>query len=248
MRRLPSPNHDARPAGGAIDMLVLHYTGMRTAEAALARLCDPAAAVSAHYLVAEDGAVHALVSEDRRAWHAGVAAWRGWTDINARSIGVEIVNPGHELGYRDFAEAQMAAVIALCREIVGRHPIPARHVLGHSDVAPGRKADPGERFDWARLAAAGVGLWPARPVKGEMGMRLAPGDAGVAVAEVQRALADFGYALPCHGRFDAATEAVVVAFQRHFRPARIDGVIDPETAQLAHLVAQAAEAEDVATR
>ena len=151
----PSPNHDPRPPDVAVDMLVLHYTGMADARSALDRLCDPAAKVSAHYLVDEDGAVHRLVDETRRAWHAGRAVWRGCADVNGASIGVELVNPGHAFGYRPFPDAQMEAVIALAREIIARHPIPARNVVGHSDVAPARRADPGELFDWARLAAAG---------------------------------------------------------------------------------------------
>ncbi len=228
----PSPNRDARPAGVAIDMLVLHYTGMPSAEAALARLTDPVAKVSAHYLVDEDGTLYALVAEVCRAWHAGVSAWHGRGDVNGRSIGVEIVNPGHEFGYRPFPEAQMAVVEALGRDLVARHPIPPPHVLGHSDVAPGRRQDPGELFDWARLAAVGVGLWPtAKVARGEMGLTLGPGDGGAPVAEVQRALAEFGYGVPTDGAFDATTEQVVAAFQRHFRPRLIDGIVDPETAQ-----------------
>ena len=233
----PSPNHDARADGMAVDMLILHYTGMPTGEAALERMCDEAARVSAHYLVAEDGAVFRLVAEERRAWHAGVSSWRGDDGINARSIGVEIVNPGHEFGYRPFPEAQMAAVEALCRDVLARHPIPPRHVLGHSDVAPARKEDPGELFDWARLAATGIGLWPGRTVvAGEVGLSLGPGDAGSPVAELQGALAGFGYEVPNQGAYDEATAKVVTAFQRHFRPRRVDGVADPETAQLAFAV------------
>ncbi len=229
----PSPNHDARPPDTAVDMLVLHYTGMASAEAALARLCDAAAKVSAHYMVDEDGAVLRLVDEERRAWHAGESHWRGRDGVNATSIGVEIVNPGHEFGYRPFPEAQMAAVETLCRDILARHPIPARNVVGHSDVAPGRKEDPGELFDWARLAAAGVGLWPdVGVVTGEMGLTLRAGDAGAPVAEIQRALAEFGYRVPVAGAFDEATAEVVTAFQRHFRPRRVDGVAEPETVQV----------------
>ena len=149
---MPSPNHDDR-GGAAIDMLVLHYTGMKTAEAALERLCDPAAKVSAHYTIDEDGTVYAHVPEARRAWHAGVSFWAGATDINSRSIGIELVNPGHEFGYRDFPDAQIAALITLCHGILLRHPIPSARVLGHSDVAPARKEDPGELFPWERLAA-----------------------------------------------------------------------------------------------
>ena len=157
---LVSPNFDARPVGGAVDMLVLHYTGMRSCAEALARLCDPAAKVSAHYLLDEDGSLYSLVAEDCRAWHAGVSFWRGHTDINARSIGIELVNPGHEFGYRPFPEVQMVALIDLCRGILARHPIPPRNVVGHADVAPRRKRDPGELFDWRQLAAAGIGMWP----------------------------------------------------------------------------------------
>ncbi|MGB1547820.1 MAG: N-acetylmuramoyl-L-alanine amidase, partial [Alphaproteobacteria bacterium] len=156
----PSPNHEPRPEGAAIDTLILHYTGMKTAEAALARLCDPATKVSAHYLIDETGRIYALVPEERRAWHAGEACWQGETNLNDRSVGIELVNPGHEFGYRPFPEAQMAALEALLQEILARHPIPAERVLGHSDVAPGRKTDPGELFDWARLARAGIGCWP----------------------------------------------------------------------------------------
>ncbi len=229
-----SPNHDARPPGAAVEMLVLHYTGMKDAEAALERLCDPAAKVSAHYLVDEDGTVWRLVDEARRAWHAGRAVWRGRADVNAISIGIELVNPGHEFGYRPFPEPQVEALIALARDILARHPIPARNVVGHSDVAPARRADPGELFDWARLAAEGIGLWPdASPVRGEMGLTLRPGDAGVAVAELQAALAEIGYGVARDGLYDEGLAAVVAAFQRHFRPRRVDGVADPETAQLA---------------
>lgn len=201
-------NYDARPAGGKIDMLVLHYTGMETAAAALQRLCDPDAAVSAHYLIDEDGRIVPLVDERHRAWHAGVAFWRGASDINARSIGIELVNPGHEFGYRLFAAAQMAALVELAGDILARHPIPPRNVVGHSDVAPTRKMDPGELFDWPRLAAAGIGLWPD---EGEA--------AGLDAEAVCAMLGRFGYATG--DRF-----AAVKAFQRHFRPERVNGRID----------------------
>src|SRR5882724_3577295 len=156
---IPSPNHDARTA--PVDILLLHYTGMQSGVTACERLCDASANVSSHYLVYEDGRVDQLVPEARRAWHAGVSSWKGETDINSRSIGIEIVNPGHEFGYRDFPEAQIEAVKTLCRDIVARHTIPAARVLAHSDVAPARKEDPGEKFPWDRLAAAGIGLWVA---------------------------------------------------------------------------------------
>jgi N-acetylmuramoyl-L-alanine amidase len=226
----PSPNHDARSAGRAIDMLVLHYTGMPTAEAAVTRLCEPNAKVSAHYLIDEDGTCYALVPEERRAWHAGESCWAGERDINGLSIGIELVNPGHEFGYRPFPEAQMAALIELSRSLVFRHRIPPDRVLGHSDVAPWRKQDPGELFDWARLAEAGVGLWVDYVAEGE-----AP-----PVAIVQDLLASFGYATPTSGVLDEPTRAVVTAFQRHFRPAWVDGEIDAETAvRLAALVDRA---------
>ena len=211
----PSPNFDARPEGQAIDILLLHYTGMVSATAALARLRDEAAKVSAHYCIDEDGTLYRLVPEDKRAWHAGVASWAGAGDINARSIGIELVNPGHEFGYRAFPDAQLATLIDLAGGILARHPIPAHRVLGHSDVAPLRKEDPGELFDWARLAAAGIGLWPGTAEPRD------PPDA----AETRRQFAAFGY-----GYLDGDPAAVITAFQRHFRPARLTGRVDDETA------------------
>jgi N-acetylmuramoyl-L-alanine amidase len=222
----PSPNHGPRRDGAAIDMLVLHYTGMMSAAAALARLCDPGAEVSAHYLVDEFGLVYRLVPEDRRAWHAGVAFWAGERDVNGRSIGIELANPGHELGYRDFPAAQMTALVELARGIVTRHPIPPHRVLGHSDVAPRRKIDPGEKFDWRWLAGQGIGWWPEAPAPI---VKSAIAD----VAAMQRALAAFGYEVALTGIEDEQTATVVSAFQRHFRPARVDGVADAETAAVA---------------
>jgi len=224
----PSPNHDARDA--RIDILLLHYTGMQTAEEALGRLIDPEAKVSAHYLVYDDGRIDQLVPEARRAWHAGVSSWKGATDINARSIGIEIANPGHEYGYRDFPDAQIDAVIALCRDILARRTIRRERVLGHSDVAPARKNDPGERFPWARLAAAGVGLWlePA-PIVG--GRTLSANDRGGEVEQLQKQLARFGYDMKITRFYDDNTRSVVTAFQRHFRPARVDGLADPSTVE-----------------
>jgi N-acetylmuramoyl-L-alanine amidase len=211
MRRMerPSPNHDDR-GDAAIDMLVLHYTGMKSAEEALVRLCDPGAKVSAHYTIDEDGTVYAHVPEARRAWHAGLAHWAGATDINARSIGIELVNPGHEFGYRDFAEDQIASLITLCHSILMRHPIPSARVLAHSDVAPARKEDPGELFPWQRLAKAGIGLWP-QTVASEAG---------------PEALTRYGYDP------DAPRDKVITAFQRHFRPQKLDGQWDSECARL----------------
>jgi N-acetylmuramoyl-L-alanine amidase len=211
MRRIdrPSPNHDDRN-GAPIDMLVLHYTGMKSAKAALERLCDPAAKVSAHYTIDEDGTVYSLVAESRRAWHAGIGHWAGATDINARSIGIELVNPGHEFGYREFPQDQIVSLITLCHSILMRHPIASWRVLGHSDVAPARKEDPGELFPWQQLAKAGIGLWPQ----------------AVASDLDAKALTRFGYDP------DAPEDKIVIAFQRHFRPKKLDGQWDSECAGL----------------
>jgi len=222
----PSPNHDARTV--PIDMLLLHYTGMRSAQAAQDRLCDPAAKVSSHYLVHEDGGICQMVPEARRAWHAGVASWHGDIDINSRSIGIEIANPGHDYGYPDFPEAQIDAVIALCRDILTRNKIPSARVLAHSDVAPARKNDPGEKFPWHTLAQAGIGLW-IEPTRIVPGPELDPGDRSAFVSSLQAALREFGYGLDMTGDYDEATRAVVIAFQRHYRPARVDGIVDHST-------------------
>src|SRR5215468_7605155 len=191
---MPSPNHDDR-GGVAIDMLVLHYTGMQSAKVALDRLCDPVAKVSAHYSIDEDGTVYSHVPEARRAWHAGVSFWAGATDINARSIGIELVNPGHTCGYRPFPEAQMRALEELARSILARHSIPAHRVLGHSDVAPARKIDPGELFDWRRLARAGIGLWPETLAIPDPG----PADTPLELSDVQSKLGRFGYGVAVTG-------------------------------------------------
>jgi N-acetylmuramoyl-L-alanine amidase len=228
LENVPSPNFGARAEGKPIDMLVLHYTGMASAERALKWLCDPESSVSAHFLVFEDGRVAQLVDERDRAWHAGKSFWAGESDVNSRSIGIEIANPGHEFGYRDFPEAQIAALIALCRGILSRHPMPPERVLAHSDVAPMRKEDPGERFPWGRLHEAGIGHWvtPAPIVDGSV---LKVGDRGPAVAQFKRRFREYGYGLGADSEFDVETEAVVRAFQRHFRPERVDGVADPST-------------------
>lgn len=223
---LPSPNQDARPAGMPIDMLILHYTGMKTAQAALDRLRDPEAGVSSHYVVDEDGTTFRLVSEERRAFHAGVSYWRGHTALNGRSIGIEIVNPGHEWGYRDFPVLQLAAVCDLCLEILSRHPIPHRNVVGHSDVAPDRKDDPGEKFDWEGLARNGVGLWPDGVP--DLGTGGAVRDAA-SLRDVRRALADIGYDVAREGSLDPALATVLRAFQRHWRPEAVTGQADAGT-------------------
>jgi N-acetylmuramoyl-L-alanine amidase len=209
----PSPNFDQRSPGTPVDILVLHYTGMQTGAAAIERLCDPDAQVSAHYTVDEDGTIYAHVPEAERAWHAGVSYWGGARDINARSIGIEIVNPGHEFGYRTFPDGQIQAVIDLAKDIFRRHPIPPERVLGHSDVAPSRKTDPGELFPWGTLSLAGIGLWPQTRK-----LRL-----DVPFTDGLRA---FGYGLMPDT--DVPDKTVIAAFQRHWRPARIDGVPDRE--------------------
>lgn len=222
----PSPNVSERT--GAPDILLLHYTGMIDGPGARAWLCNPESRVSSHYFVSEDGEVTQLVPEAVRAQHAGVSSWEGTTDINSRSIGIEIVNPGHEHGYRDFPDEQIEAVTELCFDIVSRHRIKPQRVLAHSDVAPTRKQDPGERFPWDALAEAGVGHWIAPFAIGD-GALLQPGDSGPAVVAMQAALRDYGYGLPAEGVFDELTKAVIVAFQRHFRPARVDGIADHST-------------------
>jgi N-acetylmuramoyl-L-alanine amidase len=224
----PSPNVEPRRGGGPVDILLLHYTGMASAEAACTWLCAPESKVSCHYLIDEDGRVTQIAEEGARAWHAGASSWRGETDINSRSIGIEIHNRGHNDGYPDFPPAQMRAVIVLCQAILARHPIPPWRVLAHSDVAPARKIDPGEKFGWRLLHENGIGHWvPPTPVTG--GRFLQIGDAGDAVAALKSMLASYGYGIAATPEFDLQTEQVLRAFQRHFRPARVDGVADPST-------------------
>ena len=223
-----SPNFGPRRETLRPDMVVLHYTGMATGAAAEAWLCDPASEVSSHYLVHEDGRIIQMVRESDRAWHAGASSWFGRTDINSCSIGIEIVNPGHTLGYSTFPKKQIEAVIGLCLGIIGRHSITAQRVLAHSDVAPGRKIDPGEKFPWKVLFAAGVGhLVPASPIR--RGPVLNAGDTGGEVEALQSMLALYGYGVEISGIFDRQTEIVVDAFQRHFRPRLVDGVADGST-------------------
>jgi N-acetylmuramoyl-L-alanine amidase len=210
------------------DMILLHYTGMPDAEGALAQLCTAGTDVSAHYVVLEDGRIVQCVPEAKRAWHAGIGSWAGEDDINSCSIGVEIVNRGHDWGYPEYPLRQIAAVIALCRGIMLRRNVPPHRVLAHSDVAPSRKKDPGEKFPWHSLANSGVGHWvqPA-PVVGGEGIKL--GTINDRVRELQQALARYGYGISASGKYDTATVEVVTAFQRHFRPARVDGVADQST-------------------
>jgi N-acetylmuramoyl-L-alanine amidase len=227
---VPSPNCDERANGRAPDMILLHYTGMATGEAALQRLTSRDSKVSAHYVVFEDGRIVQCVPETMRAWHAGVSSWAGETDINSRSIGIEIVNPGHEFGYRDFPLRQTAAVISLCKSILTRRgPINADRVLAHSDVAPARKQDPGEKFPWELLSDSGIGHWVRAAQLNLEGNTLRTGDRGDAVNKLQRTLRSYGYGITESGVYDDATFEVVTAFQRHFRPARVDGLADPST-------------------
>jgi N-acetylmuramoyl-L-alanine amidase len=227
-----SPNHGERRSHRRPDLIVLHYTGMESAEAAVERLCgigdQPEPSVSAHYLVHEDGRIVQCVPEARRAWHAGVSCWEGEEDVNSRSIGIEIANPGHDFGYPDFPEMQIRQVIALCRDIAARHLVRVDRVLAHSDVAPRRKQDPGEKFPWRTLFEAGVGHW-VEPTPIADGPMLKPGDRSAAVSQLQGLLAEYGYGLNPTGFYGDQTRDVVAAFQRHFRPARIDGIADGST-------------------
>jgi N-acetylmuramoyl-L-alanine amidase len=240
-----SSNHDERPAGGRVDMLILHYTGMKTAQDAIDRLCDPEARVSSHYVVDEDGEILRLVPEERRAWHAGVSYWRGHHALNDRSIGIEIVNPGHEWGYRDFPAPQMAAVRDLCLSILSRHPIPAGNVVAHSDVAPDRKEDPGENFRWDDLACNGVGIWPIRVPNLGTGGEIRD---AIGLRAVRAALVRIGYSVAPEGTLDPALSTVLRAFQRHWRPEAVTGQADGGTVARLHAVAELAEDDGASQR
>jgi N-acetylmuramoyl-L-alanine amidase len=244
----PSPNHGERL--GPLDALILHYTGMPTGEAALKLLTSETGGVSCHYLVWEDGRIWQLVAENRRAWHAGKSFWQGETDLNSRSIGIEIIHPGHrgglpprpekdDGGSPSYPDAQIEAVIALAQDICARHKISRNRVLAHSDIAPSRKIDPGEFFPWRRLHEAGVGLWvepaPIRP-----GPVYEPGALGPPVAALQQMLAAYGYGVEITGAYDAQTRDTVAAFQRHFRPERVDGIADLSTLKTIHALIKAA--------
>jgi N-acetylmuramoyl-L-alanine amidase len=223
-----SPNHGERAAGRQPDMILLHYTGMPDAQEALLRLCSEGSGVSCHYVVMDDGRVIQCVPESRRAWHAGESYWAGETDINSCSIGIEIANPGHDNGYPDFSKKQIAAVTALCRGIVLRRNIHPQRVLAHSDVAPSRKMDPGEKFPWEELHRARVGHW-VKPVPIMPGPDFTLGDRGEIIQLFQQQLAAYGYFVPVNGAFDVATQDAVMAFQRHFRASQVDGVMDSST-------------------
>ena len=227
-RFVASPNHGPRRGLGSVNCLILHYTGMATGQAALDLLTDPASELSAHYLIWEDGRINQLVAEDRRAWHAGKGSWKGETDLNSASIGIEIVNAGHDAGLPPFPDGQIEATIALARDIGSRWTIPLEQVLAHSDVAPLRKRDPGEAFPWDALWRSGVGHWvpPAPPTGAPLFLAQ---EEGPPVRALQAMLALYGYGAEISGVYDRLTRAVVTAFQRHFRPERIDGEADEST-------------------
>ena len=225
----PSPNHGERKL--PISMVVIHYTGMETGAAALDRLCDPVAEVSAHYLVEEDGRFFQLVEEEHRAWHAGVGYWRGVTDVNSASIGIELVNPGEEFGYRPFPQAQIDTLMALLADITARHGISSHNLVGHADIAPGRKVDPGEYFPWPLLAEAGLAL-PTPPV------------ASPSEGDFFEACSAIGYAHPSdlkrgagilHG--STAEADIVKAFRMRFTPQDVHGSATAELTGLAELIA-----------
>src|ERR1700709_787271 len=239
---IPSANYGDRAKDRAPDMILLHYTGMPDVEGALARLCTAGTDVSAHYIVLEDGRIVKSAQESKRARPAGAGSWAGEPDINSCSIGIEITNRGHDWGYPDFPLRQVAAVIALCRGIMLRRNVPPHRVLAHSDVAPARKKDPGEKFPWHSLANSGVGHWvqPAPIIRGET---LKLGAVGDDVLGIQQALAKYGYGIPTNGKYDGPTMEVVTAFQRHFRPARVDGVADHSTMTTLHSLLSSLPAE-----
>jgi N-acetylmuramoyl-L-alanine amidase len=225
----PSPNQGERRKGCKPSLVLLHYTGMPSAAKAIQWLAHPKSKVSCHYVIDDTGEITQMVPENMRAWHAGASHWAGETDINSASIGIEIQNPGHEHGYPGFPAEQMQAVAALCRDIAQRRAIPRAGIVAHSDVAPGRKNDPGEKFDWAWLALNGVGHWvePATPESG--GRVYAVNDESADIAETQELLRRYGYNIEVNGRLDQWTLIVLRSFQLHFRPARADGKFDRAT-------------------
>ncbi len=229
----PSRNHGPRADGRAPDMIILHYTGMPDHCRAISWLCDPKSEVSSHYFVDEDGSIHQLVRESERAWHAGKSCWAGERDINSASIGIEIANAGHPGGLPDFPEIQIEAVVRLCRDCGQRWNIAPERVLGHSDVAPVRKVDPGENFPWAGLFDAGVGHW-VEPAPMGSGRFFQRGETGQPIEALQSMLSLYGYDIEITGMFCDRTKGVIEAFQRHFRPQRIDGIADISTIETLH--------------
>ena len=235
-----SPNVEARRDNRRPDMLILHYTGMDSAERACSWLCNPTSKVSCHYLVDDNGAIIQMVDEGLRAWHAGVSSWKNESDINSCSIGIEIQNLGHGAGYPDFPKAQMDAVVALCKDIIVRNGVSALRILAHSDITPSRKVDPGEKFDWPLLHAHGIGHWvKPEPISGGSFLQL--GDQGQPIEALQGMLKLYGYGIEMTGSYDALTQATVRAFQLHYRPARVDGIADASTVATLHRLLHAIE-------
>jgi N-acetylmuramoyl-L-alanine amidase len=224
----PTPNHGERRGFRRPEYVILHYTGMASAEAAISLLCDPKSEVSSHYVIEESGRIVQLAPESRRAWHAGRSSWRGIEDMNSASIGLEICNAGHDGGLPAFPEAQIRSVVALCRDIADRHGLRADRFLAHSDIAPSRKRDPGEKFPWRDLAEAGVGVWAEADPPSE-GALYVPRQEGPPVRGLQTMLALLGYGVNASGVYDEPTVAALAAFQRRFRPARVDGLADEST-------------------
>lgn len=242
----PSPNWNERPAfeaSGAplIDTVILHYTGMQSAEAALAHMCSPAAQVSAHYCVNEDGTACELVHPDKRAWHAGVSSWQGRENLNHTSIGIELVNPGHEFGYRDFPARQIETLLELLEQLRVRYDIPAARYLGHSDVAPARKMDPGEKFPWQTLAEGGFGLWPQKDVidagRNDGTFVAKKGMIGADVASLNKILSLIGYSVFLGDSYTQSTQDALKAFQRHWRQSRVSGELDRGTQKVLDAIA-----------
>jgi len=232
-----SPNWNDRPEGASIDTVVLHYTGMKSCAGALARLCDPAAQVSAHYLIDEDGSLFQLVAEQHRAWHAGVSRWQGRDNLNHHSIGIELVNPGHEFGYRPFPEAQIHSLLQLLAGIQERHLIPRANFVGHSDIAPERKSDPGELFPWALLAEKGYGIYSWLNAC-DTTVILQKGNQGEEVNKLNQQLGVVGYHGFDYDTFGGGTERVIKAFQTHWRPAAVTGIFDKGTAMVLNEIAR----------
>lgn len=241
----PSPNFNDRKE--KLDMLVLHYTGMEDGPSALDRMRDPLAEVSAHYMVDEDGSIYRLVDEDKRAWHAGVSVWQGDRDLNSRSIGIEMVNGGHNVPLADgslppFMRAQMDAVIQLCQGILKRHNIPQSRIVGHSDIAPDRKEDPGEHFPWEELSTHGIGLWPGEVSPSpSLTDTLTYESIGLEVSDLQKHLLSIGYDIEPNGLYDAHTAKCVTAFQRRWQQDQVTGDADAQTLALVEAVAKLAK-------
>lgn len=229
---IESPNHGERVGVSAPDTIILHYTGMPSEDAAISWLCNPESEVSSHYLVRENGDVVQMVRESRRAWHAGKSFWAGVSDINSRSIGIEIANAGHPT-LPDYTDAQIESVAQLCLDCAKRWSIAPERVLAHSDIAPVRKVDPGEHFPWSKLHQLGVGHWvePA-PISG--GRFFQQGDQGQPIEALQSMLSFYGYNIEITGEFNDQTVGVVKSFQLHFRQSKVDGVADSSTIDTLH--------------